>query len=181
VNRAPWTDSEDEILISMVKKIGSKWVKLAEFLPGRSDNAIKNRWNSTLKKRLEYERTGGQRPKRGRPSQKVRDGFAKPHSADEVPKPPRFDEIAPELMTPIQMSGIPITPHLLSPFSGLRSPLSLISPAVVKDMAGFGDWSPIGKDRVGYSPHLAFSPSGGSLNESRAEFLNLLSPMLPKQ
>jgi hypothetical protein len=174
VNRAPWTDAEDEILISMVEKIGSKWVKLAEFLPGRSDNAIKNRWNSTLKKKLEWERNGGQRPKRGRPPQK-----AKPHSADEVPRPPRFDELAPEIATPLQMSGAAVTPHLLSPFSGLRSPLSLISPGIVKDMAGFG-WSPGKGEIAGYSPQFPFSPSSSSLSETRAEFLSLLSPLLAK-
>jgi hypothetical protein len=67
--------------------------------------------------------------------------------------------------------------HLLSPFSGLRSPLSLMSPAIIRDMAGFGAWSPINGD----SPQFPFSPSSAaSLTENRAQFLNLLSPVLTK-
>jgi hypothetical protein len=184
VNRDPWTDEEDQILMEMHEKIGSKWVKIAEFLPHRSDNAIKNRWNSTLKKKIEYERNGGQRPKRGRPSQsdllRRAATAAKPHSADEVPKPPKFDDIAGELRgldSPfhVQFSATVATPRLLSPFSGLRSPLSMLSPAIMRDMAG--GWSPV---RDFGSSDYSFSPSNNSLKESREAFMGMLSPMLNK-
>lgn len=47
-----WTPDEDELLIKLHNEYGNSWVKIANFMPGRSDNCIKNRWNSTLKKRL---------------------------------------------------------------------------------------------------------------------------------
>jgi hypothetical protein len=186
VNRTAWTEEEDQILIAMCEKLGSKWVKIAEFLPGRSDNSIKNRWNSTLKKKLEYERNGGQRPRRGRPPQHLvaQRRLEKPFSADDIPKPPKFDDMVSELRDSNQSYGISsmtMTPRLLSPFTGLKSPLSMMSPAAMRDMAGMSGWSPA-KEYSGmeFSPGFLFSPSQSSLEENRTEFLNSFSPMFPK-
>jgi hypothetical protein len=186
VNRAPWTDEEDQILIDWHEKIGSKWVKMADYLPGRSDNAIKNRWNSTLAKRIEYEQTGAARPKRGRPSQKTLAERAldqtKPKSADDLPKPPRFDDIIGDNRDSdvrFDMSGQVPTPQLLSPFTGLRSPFSFLPSSAMRDMAGTPVWSPF-RDSMQASPGF-FSPARSSLKESRADFMSMLSPTrLPK-
>jgi hypothetical protein len=53
IKKTDWTPEEDELLIKLHAELGNQWAKLAQRLEGRTDNAIKNHWNSTLRRRLE--------------------------------------------------------------------------------------------------------------------------------
>ena len=53
VNKTAWSKEEEWILFILHNKIGNKWSQLCKYLPGRTDNTIKNHWNSTMKKRIE--------------------------------------------------------------------------------------------------------------------------------
>ncbi|KAG8375561.1 hypothetical protein BUALT_Bualt10G0113400 [Buddleja alternifolia] len=52
INKEAWTQDEELALVRAHQIYGNKWAELTKFLPGRSDNSIKNHWNSSVKKKL---------------------------------------------------------------------------------------------------------------------------------
>lgn len=57
VIKGDWTAQEDMILVRLHKEKGSRWTEFVQSLPGRTDNAIKNRFNSAKRRVLRYMST----------------------------------------------------------------------------------------------------------------------------
>ncbi|XP_044473142.1 transcription factor RAX2-like [Mangifera indica] len=52
IKHGDFSDDEDRIIYTLFFNIGSRWSIIAAHLPGRTDNDIKNYWNTKLKKKL---------------------------------------------------------------------------------------------------------------------------------
>jgi hypothetical protein len=118
VQQSPWTANEDRIVFDSYKRLGPKWSLMASHLPGRPDNAIKNRWNSSIRKRIQTDPNGlctllpGPTPRKGR---------AQPAKPPPLVDAPITFGVAMNL-PPLRTSGQPLQ-WLTYPVQGYLAPL----------------------------------------------------------
>uniref|UniRef100_A0A7N0V0H7 Uncharacterized protein n=1 Tax=Kalanchoe fedtschenkoi TaxID=63787 RepID=A0A7N0V0H7_KALFE len=58
IRRGNFTDQEEKMIIHLQALLGNRWAAIASYLPQRTDNDIKNYWNTHLKKKLKKLQSG---------------------------------------------------------------------------------------------------------------------------
>ncbi|KAJ0541243.1 putative transcription factor MYB-HB-like family [Helianthus annuus] len=74
IKHGGFSEEEDNIICSLYISIGSRWSIIAAQLPGRTDNDIKNYWNTRLKKKLLGKRKQSQSSRLTGSTEDPRDG-----------------------------------------------------------------------------------------------------------
>ncbi|KAJ3695620.1 hypothetical protein LUZ60_000997 [Juncus effusus] len=52
IKRGSFTEQEEKLIVHLQALLGNRWAAIASYLPERTDNDIKNYWNTHLKKKL---------------------------------------------------------------------------------------------------------------------------------
>ncbi|KAL6518927.1 hypothetical protein OROHE_017680 [Orobanche hederae] len=68
IKRGSFTDHEEKMIIQLQALLGNKWAAIASYIPERTDNDIKNYWNTHLKKKLKKVPNGSGTDHDGSPS-----------------------------------------------------------------------------------------------------------------
>ncbi|XP_020590703.1 transcription factor MYB86-like [Phalaenopsis equestris] len=95
LKRGTFSQQEENLIIELHKVLGNRWSQIAAQLPGRTDNEIKNLWNSCIKKKL---RQRGIDPSTHKPLVEFEGQHEKIAEATESPTP----ELAKQTMDPTE-------------------------------------------------------------------------------
>ncbi|KAG4983278.1 hypothetical protein AAZX31_10G130600 [Glycine max] len=83
LKRGTFSQEEENLIIELHAVLGNRWSQIAAQLPGRTDNEIKNLWNSCLKKKL---RQKGIDPVTHKPLSEVENGEDNGRSQEKAPE-----------------------------------------------------------------------------------------------
>jgi hypothetical protein len=122
ISRRVWTRQEDVRLIELHNQFGNAWARIAEHMPGRTDNSVKNHWHSASTQKVLRRRVDGSKSTSNSDCD----------SLSLSPSPRKMDDVS-EGASPYSQSGVS-GPG--SPQGSCNSPLSMAEDNFALDKDG---------------------------------------------
>ncbi|KAM0900925.1 hypothetical protein ACQ4PT_020314 [Festuca glaucescens] len=166
LKRGSFSQQEEDLIVSLHKILGNRWSQIASQLPGRTDNEIKNFWNSCIKKKL---RQRGIDPTTHKPL-----NDAEPHDECKQQLPGAEDHC---------FGGAagndvdPLAPPQ-SPVDCSFDPMSVTNvPAMQASYGSFCDYAGVSSDAATYSAYTGGGDSSSNSNGTWGTCANLVEPL----
>jgi Myb-like DNA-binding domain len=158
IKREPWSDEEEQVLYNAHARLGNRWVAIAELLPGRTDNCIKNHYNSMLRKQ-----------QRRRASAVLMERFDTSESTPRQLKPAPV--LPPQFPQQQSQRSLPPSSRLNSPPGSVQSPDSSrhVSPYGVRR----------GPGRFNTAAVTLPTPRAYTTRDAKLEISHVMSDVLP--
>ncbi|GAB2230572.1 hypothetical protein Droror1_Dr00014845 [Drosera rotundifolia] len=77
IKKSSWSEEEERLLIEAHEECGNKWAKIAQRIPGRTENSIKNHWNATKRKQNTKRKNKRTKAETGKPESSILPDYIK--------------------------------------------------------------------------------------------------------
>ncbi|KAF1889987.1 hypothetical protein Lal_00025317, partial [Lupinus albus] len=92
IKKDSWSEEEERRLVETHAKVGNRWCEIAKCIPGRTENAIKNHWNATIRRQNSKRRNRKRNSNGRKPMSSILEDYIKTKTLINTPTTTPFSK-----------------------------------------------------------------------------------------